>query len=76
MTDDQQELRTLITAAVARRLGTRVGTAPRPSSSDSAPQRGDPSHYLYLALVNPGDACLIEPDVACNHCGHCKSHGY
>jgi threonine dehydrogenase-like Zn-dependent dehydrogenase len=26
--------------------------------------------------VNPGDACVIEPSVPCDHCGYCKSHGH
>jgi hypothetical protein len=34
------------------------------------------SHALYLTLVNPGDACLIEPAVPCNHCGFCQTHGH
>jgi hypothetical protein len=23
-----------------------------------------------------GEACVIEPDVTCNHCGYCRSHGH
>ncbi len=34
------------------------------------------SHALYLTLVNPGDSCLIEPAVPCNHCGYCQTHGH
>lgn len=35
-----------------------------------------PSHGLYVRLVNVTDACVIEPSVACEHCGYCKSHGH
>ena len=34
-----------------------------------------PSHYRY-ALAGTGGPCLIEPNVTCNHCGYCESHGY
>ncbi|MEO6212822.1 MAG: hypothetical protein ABIP65_04265 [Vicinamibacterales bacterium] len=33
------------------------------------------SQYRY-ALPESGGPCLIEPTVACNHCGYCQSHGY
>lgn len=77
MTDS--ELRALVRDAVARHLGQR---APEPGST--APARphvhgaglAHPSHVMYLALVNEGDACLIEPTVQCSHCGYCKSHGH
>jgi hypothetical protein len=46
-----------------------------PAPSRVAPH-DHPGHAMYLALVNVGDACLIEPAVACNHCGYCKTHGY
>jgi hypothetical protein len=34
-----------------------------------------PSHVMYR-IVNVTDSCVIEPTVACNHCGYCKSHGH
>ena len=72
---NEQELRSLVRAAVARHLGT--GTPP--AIEDAG--RGFPlpffsSHTLYAGLVNVGDACVIEPAVSCDHCGYCKSHGY
>jgi hypothetical protein len=79
MTDD--ELRSLVRAAVARHLGG-VQTAPDaslPGTAPPAPPRpwGDhPSHHLYLTLINASEACVIEPSVACTHCGFCKSHGH
>jgi hypothetical protein len=79
MTDD--ELRALVREAVARHLGrppTAPG-APVPSlaaAPGAAPALAHPSHVMYLTLVNDGEACVIEPAVACNHCGYCKSHGH
>ena len=34
------------------------------------------SHQLYVSLVNVDGACVIEPSVACDHCGYCRSHGH
>ena len=33
------------------------------------------SHYRY-SVPKPGDDCVIEPGVSCNHCGYCESHGH
>jgi hypothetical protein len=80
MTD--QELRALVRDAVARHLGGRAPEVPAPvPASLSAPASiagpaGDFSHAVYVTLVNPGDACVIEPGVTCNHCNYCKSHGH
>jgi hypothetical protein len=44
-----------------------------------APARLHPSHVLIAlpAGADSGDgACIIEPAVACNHCGYCKSVGH
>jgi hypothetical protein len=77
MTDD--ELRALVRDAVARHLGRRPAHAEPPAIATvhpHAPAMPHASHVMYLTLVNEGDACLIEPAVACNHCGYCKSHGH
>lgn len=90
MTD--AELRAIVRDAVARHMGggapaSDLRPAPtsdfRPAPVDAQPfgaarASGDThaSHAMYLTLVNVGDACLIEPAVACNHCGYCKSHGH
>ena len=84
MTDS--ELRALVREAVARHFS---GSAPKPPAALVAAAelrssnfevrsvaQTDPSHAMYVTLVNVGDACLIEPAVTCNHCGYCKSHGH
>jgi hypothetical protein len=77
MTDD--ELRALVRDAVARHLDHRPAHAEPPAIPRVHPHASampHASHVMYLTLVNEGDACLIEPTVACNHCGYCKSHGH
>ena len=39
-------------------------------------KQGHASHAVYVTVVNAGDSCVIEPDVPCNHCDYCKSHGH
>jgi hypothetical protein len=77
MTDD--ELRALVRDAVARHLGNRPaapGPAPARAFEPDQAWRAHASHAQYLAVVNAGDACVIEPSVSCDHCGYCKSHGH
>ena len=71
---NEQELRALVRSTVARHLGTGVPNVPEPQAPVHLPLLS--SHTLYTALVNVGDACVIEPAVKCDHCGYCKSHGY
>jgi hypothetical protein len=68
---DDSELRALVREAIARH-GRREAPAPEGQPSVHA------SHRL-LPLQSGGDgdgACLIEPDVRCNHCGYCLSYGH
>jgi len=76
---NEQELRSLVRAAVARHMGPGAPAPDTDCQSHSAqpvPVRLYSSHTLYAGLVNVGDACVIEPAVKCDHCGYCKSHGY
>jgi len=76
MTDE--ELRALVRDAVSRHL--QAGEqSPRPPHGDRGPRAdwdGHPSHHQYVTIVNADEACVIEPSVACNHCGYCRSHGH
>jgi hypothetical protein len=70
---NEGELKDLIRATVQRRLRALTAAAPpAPPGHVSAHASQD----IYLTLVNAGDACVIEPGVACHHCNYCKSHGY
>ena len=88
---NEQDLRALVRAAIAKQLG---GAAVHgPSSTVHGSQCEEPvppemvpasvpfgshaSHFLYMQLVNDnGGQCVIEPKVPCDHCGYCQSHGH
>jgi hypothetical protein len=73
---NEDALRALIRDAIAR-AGSR-GSSTEAVSSD-APQflhmSQHPSSYQY-ALPQSDGPCIIEPGVACNHCGYCQTHGH
>ena len=63
------EIRALVREAIARH-GQRNAPEGRPLIH---PSQG----LLPLQRGSDGDgACLIEPDVRCNHCGYCLSYGH
>lgn len=81
---NDQQLRALVRDAVARHLGrapevTSASPTPAfdaPAAPHPHPWRAHASHHLYVSLVNVDGTCVIEPSVACDHCGYCKSHGH
>jgi hypothetical protein len=76
MTDD--ELRALVREAIARHLGPPAA-APAPTAAAATPGwRAHPSFGKFLLPRgdDEGGPCLIEPSVACNHCGFCQSYGH
>jgi hypothetical protein len=78
---NDQELRALVRAAVERHLRPQAAAgSPAQDVHYEQPavrsQQPDASHYVYVSLTNVGDACVIEPNVPCNHCNYCKSHGH
>jgi hypothetical protein len=72
MTD--QELRELVRSVIASQ-GSVAAMPPDPSVIPLPQVRQHASHALFV-LPAQGDACIIEPGVACNHCGYCKSYGH
>ncbi len=68
MTDDR--VRQIVRAAVDRHLAGRAQALPE--------QSAHPSFALFVlpAGAEGGGAGLIEPAVACSHCGYCKSYGH
>ena len=73
----EQEIRLLVRDAIARHgmHGAPVHGAPAsPASLHRAPTQ-DFSHGLFVLTESDGP-CIIEPSVACNHCGYCKSYGH
>jgi hypothetical protein len=76
----EQELRALVRDAIARHGASAAAGASGPHSSGSAVGSAR-LHMSHLMFSVPGGsegdgACIIEPAVACNHCGYCKSLGH
>jgi hypothetical protein len=69
---DEQALRELVRQAVAAHLGRAEAPA---ATHRPLVLTAHPSHYRY-GLPESDGPCLIEPTVACNHCGYCQSHGH
>ena len=83
----EQELRALVREAIAKAgAGTPVHGAAQAApyaaahvarGFSPAETSGHSSHALFtLAPGDPEGRCIIEPGVACNHCGYCKSYGH
>ena len=71
----EQELRALVRNAIAKHAVAQADSHPARTTD----ARVHPSHALVAlpAGADSGDGvCLIEPAVACNHCGYCKSLGH
>jgi hypothetical protein len=70
---NEDALRALVRDTIAR---IDAGTPPsRPEASRVLQFASHPSHYQYGLPPSEGP-CIIEPAVACNHCGYCQSHGH
>jgi hypothetical protein len=71
----EQELRAIVRDTIARH-GTS-GAAVH-SSTPVATMHQHASHTMFTvpAGAETGGPCVIEPTVACNHCGYCKSLGH
>jgi len=72
----EQELRALVRDAIARHAATTAATG-----HSAAPASSVRLHMSHSMFPVPGGseesgACIIEPAVACNHCGYCKSLGH
>jgi hypothetical protein len=70
---NEDALRAMIRESIARHLGGDL--RPLPPPPQPLPFAAHPSHFRYT-LPESGGPCLIEPGVACNHCGYCQSHGH
>ena len=73
---NEDALRALIRDSIARHLGGVQEPDREPVQQVPVSFLAHASHYRYGGLVKPGDACVIEPGVTCNHCGYCESHGH
>jgi hypothetical protein len=75
---NEAELRELVRDVIGRHArGHLAGAAGAPAVEASRLQR-HASHAMFVLPVGSDSdgPCLIEPAVACNHCGYCKSYGH
>ena len=69
--ENEDALRAIVREAIARR---QSGETPSPAAAP--PAIGPHASHFRYALPGSGGPCLIEPNVQCNHCGYCQSHGH
>lgn len=71
----EQELRSLVRAAIARQQGT---SGVESVQAPTAGFRLHASHAQFMLQADPQaeGRCVIEPAAMCNHCGYCKSWGH
>lgn len=85
---DEQQIRLLVRHAIARHLGGTPAAAPAvPPPGLRLPAVAAPPPLVQaessiatrqFVIIRPeGETdCIIEPSVACNHCGHCLCYGH
>jgi hypothetical protein len=71
---NEDALRALVRDTIAR-VSARIGESAVGDQPTLLPMTPHPSAYQY-ALPPSDGPCIIEPGVACNHCGYCQTHGY
>jgi hypothetical protein len=70
---NEDALRALVRATLARLEHPQDTRVPDPTRLLDITSH--PSHFRYPLPASDGP-CIIEPGVACNHCGYCQSHGH
>ena len=78
---NEQEVRALVRGIIAKHAAppTSLGAGgPQVHAAPAAASRQHASHGLFVlpAGADRDGPCIIEPGVACNHCGYCKSYGH
>jgi hypothetical protein len=75
----EQELRALVREAIARHGAIASHGAANAVEAVRRPHAHQHASHALMALPAGADGdglCIIEPAVACNHCGYCKSVGH
>ena len=70
---NEDALRALVRETIAR-VQSR-GDLPPSGAPHLIHLASHPSNYQYNLPPSDGP-CIIEPGVACNHCGYCQTHGH
>ena len=75
---NEHELRLLVRETVRELSAGRAGHGGFPVSPGEPIQQSGTSVSFsrFLLPSGPEGSCIIEPAVACNHCGFCKSYGH
>ena len=78
---NEQELRAIVREAIARHAADTAAGARQAAPLTQGTfgvMRQHASHALFAvpAGADIGGPCVIEPAVACNHCGYCRSYGH
>ena len=78
---NEQELRAIVRDAIARHAAGRTTAMPTSGPAPVASFAVVRHHLSHALFAVPAGAdtdgpCVIEPAVACNHCGYCKSYGH
>jgi hypothetical protein len=70
---NEPELRALVREVIARTLRQE-----QPAGRADVSHQHHASHAMFVlpAGRDTDGPCIIEPAVACNHCGYCKSYGH
>jgi len=83
VTDD--EIRSLVRVAIQKNLGPGAAPAERRAASEGPAVAIAPLQPPALSIsfgrydlprAEDDTMCIIEPAVACNHCGYCQCHGH
>jgi len=81
MTDD--EIRSLVRIAIQKHLAPGASAAERRGGSLDPPAAPPQQPLLSISFgryplprAEDDTMCIIEPAVACNHCGYCQCHGH
>lgn len=72
---NEHELRLLVREVIARQLAAG-GSATAAARAAFDPAANPVSFARFGLPSGPEGSCIIEPSVACNHCGFCKSYGH
>ena len=73
---NEQELRALVRAAIARQAGVSADDRAQPPLAAVARLHASHGRFGVPAGADTDGPCLIEPAVPCDHCGYCKSYGH
>ena len=76
---NEQEVRALVRDAIARQRaaeGGAAGTYAPPGFASDLREHASHRMFVVPSGADSDGPCIIEPAVACNHCGYCKSLGH